>query len=98
MADVRQAPGESFARGFRVLRGNRQRVANHRRNQRRALSAVRQGREIVVLRREHRRGSLRGLAGFVQLPASGPEKRLRGGAQEGRSLTRGATERRRKSG
>ncbi len=36
--------------------------------------------KFPVLRREHGHGAFRGLAGFVQLPAPGAEKRLRGSA------------------
>src|SRR5712691_12814469 len=42
--------------------------------------------QVVVLCRKHRCRTVRGLAGFVQLPASGFTECLCGGPQEGRSL------------
>src|SRR5208337_719745 len=97
MDHIFQFLAEPLAGYFRVLPGKWQEHANHGRDERRALSRIRQGRKVSFLHSQHGRRIKRELAGSFWIPAAGLAQRVRSGAEEDRREPGGTAERRRKS-
>src|SRR5580692_4260044 len=98
VADVCEVSRKPYEEHLRLLARIRERSAGHRRNQRRALSGVRQKWKVALFRGQHGPGTFDWLARSFKLSASRVEKHLRSGIEERRSFSRRTTKRRGKSG